>query len=264
VCVGVLPRAALGVVRAHVAAVLQRRDVVEDVGVQHLVRDHHSSAANARCMAVADALAARFAVSAAEVLEALALTRGVIPHTLRIHVLAVVRDKDRGRDTKILALLFCVAVVAAPDVDEAAVLVVIAVLVDVGLERPSALVRPLVLGTEDIRARIELRERAFAGGNERSRGHSAALHEVFRLAVRVHPICRVVVVPLAMAVNARLPCPSLVQAVMLDVAVHVVRLARGQVPLATADSLIADTALREVRTDRSAVGVRDGDDARPG
>ena len=94
-------------------------------------------------------------------------------------------------------------VVIEVDVDEAAVLVVIAVLVDVGLERPGALVRPLVLGTEDVRARVSLYELALPGGYKRSRRHGTALHEIFRLAVRVHPIRRVVVVALAMAVNAQ-------------------------------------------------------------
>lgn len=69
---------------------------MEDVGVQHLIRDHETTAADARRMAVADALATTLAVTAAKVLQTFALAGSVVPDALGVHVLAVVCDKDRG------------------------------------------------------------------------------------------------------------------------------------------------------------------------
>lgn len=113
------------------------------------------------------------------------------------------------------------------DVDEATILVIIAVLVDVCFKRTNTRVRPLVLRAEHVRARVVLRECNLARGRERRGRHGTALYKIFRLAVRIHTIQSVVIVAPAMSVDARLPRAGFVQVVAFEITVHVVWLAGG-------------------------------------
>ena len=101
-------------------------------------------------MPVAFALAPIVADAPAVVLQALVLACGLIVDPWDVHVFAMVRHEERGRDAKILALLLSIAVMAAANVDEATILVVDAVRSRCGcLERARALVRPLLRLRED-------------------------------------------------------------------------------------------------------------------
>lgn len=234
--------------RCNVVRRVSRLALTENITLLH----------DARRMRIASTLAAFHTFALAVVLGLLVLAAGSVK-ALLCHVLAMMSyEKCRGQ-THVLAFLCCVAAVARAKVHHTAVLVVDAVLRDVGLEAACAVVRDSVTPVRLIRTDIMWPTACVALGDgvgvPVQRERRGALNKVRGLGVRACLCLLVVVVALALCVNSTHPLAPLVQCMRLNFAMYMITLARRELPPIAGNISIAGLRLR-VKCGVRIVGAR--------
>jgi hypothetical protein len=215
---------------------------------------------------IAHTLATGLAVFSAKVLKCFALACGMVVYPGRIHIVAMVCDKDGGRDAQILAFFLCVTVVATANVDQATVLVIDAVQRRHLLEPTSTPMCPLMRLVVNVLRSLRSTQVVKLYGPRRLPAlcwQLPALHKVGGLLVLVYARFGVVIVTCARCVNSTLPNLGFVKVMLFYVTMNVVRLARRQIPLVTTDAVIAYTSFGKMWARCAAVCCRNLNCASP-